>query len=961
MNGFLKQIARHYCTGKSDYSQILFVFPSRRAMAFFVKALREIAAAEGGKPFIAPASVSIDDFFWSLSPYDKADRISLIVSLYKSYVSLHKNTSECEGLDDFLFWGDVILNDFSDVDKYCVDAHDLFRNVSELKDMQDDYSDLDPIQVNAIRKFLAHFRSDGENGVVKENFARIWNLLGPLYEQFTSSLKNAGKAYDGMMLRELAESVRKVTSADILHTVYPDCDKVVFCGLNVLSTAEKKILSSLKDARLADFCWDYSSDWIKNSENRSSYFMEDNLRQFGQAFSLESCDRIPRIEVISVPSATGQTKMVSSMLENGYADGDVNTAVILPDEALLLPLLNSLPENVQKVNVTMGCPMSSSTFFCLVRDLLRLQQNIRMKDGRPNFYHKYVRNVMDSNIIAAVADEATRSVFARVRNEGRYYVPSESLAGSQLCELIFRKVVPVADEDVADRKAVMADIRNYLLDILYYIGNAIVSDDGLTKNCTRELDFAMECIKQINLLANGELELMPKTYMRLIERTLSSISVPFKGEPLEGLQIMGPLETRALDFETVFILSSNEGVFPRGSLSPSFVTHSLRQAFGMPTYVFQDAVWAYYFYRLIQRANKLVMIYDSRTEGLKSGEESRYIKQLQYAFGEVDIVKKTAVSSPASVKEPEEIEKTAEDIESIRTMELSASALKSFINCPAQFYYSCVKKLAPEDEVSESMDSGMVGNAFHKSMQKLYFPCLEKKVLSKAFLDKLLADREGIRKVVEDAVRKELNGADIAGRDIITTRMITDYVLNTIGRDKEIMGERAYLELFGLEKKLTCKFHNFNFKGYIDRLDSLKTGTVRVVDYKTGWVMESDHGIDDMKAEQVAEAIFGDGPSKGRPLVAFQFFIYDLLLELSGDRDIQDIVRGKNIANSVYSIREMFSNTPYTDEKNIVFYTLMKERLCTLLDDMTDPSIKFERTQDREYCSLCDFKTICAR
>lgn len=975
MTPFLKQIARHYCTGSFDLSSMVFVFPSHRALVFFRKWLGEVVSEEGNGPCFEPMLLSIDDFFRKLSPLKKADGITLLLELYEVYCrqcAVRGQTAEL--LDDFVFWGDIILADFSDVDKYCADAKDLFRNVSQLKDMQDDYSDLSDIQKDALKRFLGLFEVDGE---YKQKFARMWNMLSPIYYEFNEALKAKGLSYEGMLYRSIAERVEKEGAGAVLHSAFPECEKLVFCGLNALNECEKKIFRHFRDLSLADFCWDYCSEWIKDSHNKSSLFLKDNVAAFPQAFPLEPCSDTPEIEVVSVPSSVGQTKVLSRILEDENIPKNERTAILIPDESLLVPLLDSIPENVRNINVTMGCSMASSSFYSLMGDIGRLQMNIRMRDGKAAFYYKPVWSIVGNNVFAALADEATKEKVAAMKQTHRYYVGMEELCGTPLLDAVFK---PAFSAD-ADNAKKTEDIRNYLLEVLDFIGKAIVEAENTGNDLSLELDFAMEYSKSVQLLGEKSLDVRPDTYFRLLDRLLSSKSIPFKGEPLTGLQIMGPLEIRALDFDCLFILSSNEAVFPGKSMSPSFIPPMLRRGFGLPTYEYQDAVWAYYFYRMIQRPSKVWMLLDSRTEGLKSGEESRYIKQLEYHFN-ARLKRSIASSVPVSPQENAAVPKTADIISKLHSKPLSASAIKAYLSCPVKFYYSFIEGLAADEDVSENMDASMIGNAYHHVMQHLYGSTADN-LVSVSYLESCIRDKEGIKKLVEEEMMKELCSDTIQGRDLVVSSILQKYVIATLSRDREQLTSKGkdHFRVLGVETDSYARFtahsgsrdEEFLFKGRLDRLDTFEDGIVRVVDYKTGRVLEEDISINDGNADSIAGKIFAPSVSK-RPEIALQFFIYDYLMRnaslemIPGKKDRKTVSEikeklesGWHIANTVYSTRKIMKEIPRESFENDMFIRAMISHLSSLLMEMCSPDIPFNPCDDTRTCEYCDFRTICAR
>ena len=412
----------------------------------------------------------------------------------------------------------------------------------------------------------------------------------------------------------------------MLSPVFPDTRTFVFVGLNALTECERLLLSRMRDAGLAQFVWDFVSPEIKDPANKASLFMRKNVQEFPQAFPIdpEGLPK-PRITVISVPSSVGQAKLAGRILQEAKADNDVETAFVLPDEGLLLPLLNSIPPEHDNVNVTMGYPMRGSSVYTLLQALGQLQLRLRHRPDGWYFYHRTVREVFASGLFRELLSEEESAIVTRVKADAKYFIPLSDLQGGPVLNLFFRAVV--TEPSVASVEQNHA-LERYFSEVVALVGRQLSAGGDMLL----ELDFAKRCHTQLNILEETDLELLPATHLRLLEASLEGISVPFRGEPLQGLQVMGPLETRALDFRNLVVLSANEGMFPRKTFSSSFIPPELRKGFGLPTYEYQDAVWAYYFYRMIQRAEHVWLLYDSRTEGLKSGEESRYIKQLEYHF-----------------------------------------------------------------------------------------------------------------------------------------------------------------------------------------------------------------------------------------------------------------------------------------------------------------------------------------
>lgn len=970
MTPFLKQVADHYYNaGKIE--EKCFVFPNRRSMVWFRK---HLCSAVKDVPLLAPQMLTINDFFSRVSGVPASDRVRLLLELYDSYKALNP---KAESLDEFIFWGDVILADFNDVDKYLVDPKQLFANVADFKALQDTFEYLTDTQREAIKGFLSHFNDQSgkltvdlgtDDPDVKGRFLQIWNILYPLYVNYNKSLADKGMAYEGMVYRSLAERLKSMSVEDVFQDIFHEGTTFVFVGLNALNECEKTLLRKLKDAGWAEFCWDWSGDMIKDPQNRSSFFMADNVLEFPQAarWDPEGVE-CPEINVISVASSAGQAKRLPDILRQRTGAPE-ECAVVLPDEGLLKSVLNSIPEEIHDINVTMGLPMNGSLFYTMMADISAIQMHAVKRKDTWLFYHKQVWDLFSSEIFRKAADEKTMEIVAKVKENARYYIPKEELAGTLLMDVIFRPVI--MDPKMAST-AQIASFAQYQKDVIEVIAPVIADDTSLAL----ELEYAKEYYKCINVLFEIRPEVLPMTYLRLLGQLLSSVSVPFRGEPLKGLQIMGPLETRALDFKDLVIMSANEGVFPRRSVSSSFIPPELRKGFGMPTYEYQDAVWAYYFYRMISRAERVWMLVDSRTEGLRSGEESRYIKQLEYHFG-VPLKRSVVKFSSMKTAVLPDILKTEDDVARIKDTVLSATTLQNYLACPAKFYYGTVKGLEAEEEVAESLDYGMFGTVYHDTMRALYtseeamdpefvFNDREPrgglkgealKDVSQSYIEGWLSRKEDIKAKVKALIMMQLNTIEVSGRNLVVADVIVRYIIKTLQRDLELLKKegRDSFEILGREIRVAGEFCGQRFKGFIDRLDSFKDEQARVVDYKTGKVLEDDENIHDGNAEEIAEKIFNPD-MKNWPKIALQFYIYDMLVQSRPE------VRGREICNCVYSTAHLFKEPPVTVPMNRKFYEAVSAKLEAMLAQMYDTSVPFRRTDDEKTCSYCDFRMICGR
>jgi len=943
----------------------VFILPNKRSAMHLrheVKAITDTAGdGEGAteKKRIGRYT-SINEFFQELYGTQTSDRIQLLLTLYGCYRTVNE---KAESLDEFIHWGNVMLADFDNVDKYMVDAKKIFLNVNDYKSIQDTYEYLTETQKKAVMNFISHFRDrsgrltvnmDAADAKVKARFLQVWNLLGPLYALYNDTLSDQGLAYEGKIYRQLAEKVKagKNVKEILSKGKYGRAKRFVFVGLNALNECEKTLLRALRDAGMTEFVWDFSSKEIRDPRNKASFFLRKNIEEFPQAFPLDGELSRPHVRVISVPSSAGQTKLVPQVLDfaaqNGYEPED--NAFVLPDETLLMP---AIPGSVEKINITMGYPMTGSAVYSLAESLGRLLLTVRTDaDGLYYYYYKPVREIFSSSVIRLVMTDEDRTVADAVIAKAEQFIPSGSLAGTELMDILFGIDTPLKTSlaDAGQNAALAARMRK----VLGYIkGHLLGGAAEPTSHTEMEAEFIERIDTALQKLSEADIPVLPGTWLRLLNGLLRGENVPFEGDALEGVQVMGTLETRALDFKNLVIFSANEDLFPHRSADNSFIPPELRKGFGMPTVDYQDAMWAYYFYRMIQRAENVWIIYDSRTEGLLSGEESRYIKQLEYHFG-FPIERFTAVAPLTPVAEDESIEKTAEDVESLKgERHLSASSMQSYLSCPAKFYYQAVKGLKAEDEVAESMDAATIGTLFHSCMEQLY---KGKREVTREDIQQMLADDETLHTMVKTGICDAMKCLEVEGRNIIIEEVVVAYIKGALKHDLDLLRQSGSnrFRIIGLERFLKTRIDGFNFIGFADRIDSYKDGEVRIVDYKTGHVEDDDLLINDSNAEAVVEKLFGES-NTGRPKIALQMFLYDLFAHES------ILHEGEKVINSIYSTAKLLTRPLPDVEESPAFSDLVKERLHTTLAEIADTSVPWRRTSDKHVCSMCDFRSICGR
>ena len=941
---FLEAVADRYARRKS-LERTCFVFPNRRSATFFKRYLGRAA----GRPVFVPYVLTIDELFAKIAGIrETKQKARLLYILYQEYVRLLPRPEgvEPESFDQFIYWGDILLSDFDDLDKYLVDVRRLLVNLRDLKALSTDYDFLSEDQKAAIAAFCNSLEGEGQ---ARQKFAEIWDILFPLYTAFRERLAtetDADKrplAYAGMIYRRVAESLPTA------GTILPQYEEIVFVGLNALNACEKALLDHLRKEGRAQFYWDFAGPLVTDPDNLAGRFLRENVQRYPQPedFSCPALDpKQQYFEVIRVPSAVGQTRKAMQILQQLLDAGELlhpeQTAVVLPDENLLFPMLGAVPAGIEKVNVTMGYALSASSGAQIFQLLERLQANARQRNSQWGFYHRDVMDLLEHPYFVAAADpEQVKALKLTIRGDNLIFVAADRLcAPGGLFAKVFKPVTQT-NEIPAWLKEILEEVQ--------------AAQGPLEREF---LCHYHEAVCQIESMGLPLETLEPRTWYRLLAQYIALVKIPFEGEPLSGLQIMGPLETRALDFDTVILLSVGEGIFPSRSVSASFLPYNLRLGFGLPTYELQDAMWAYYFYRSICRARRIYLLYDSRTEGLQSGEESRFIKQLRYLY-EVPLVEKVATYSlswkdPAplpSVQKDAVVQQELEELYFQQHRSFHASALNTYLNCPLQFYYQYVKGIEEPDEVQEDLDASLFGTIYHRVMELLYQPFLGGELRPDA-LHALRKDVRNIDRLLDRAFAEE-RISEISGENRILRDLIRHFVQRTLEVDATLSAQRP-LWLQGLEARVPSSQdlgdgRQVGLYGKIDRLDSLEPGLIRVVDYKSGHVAGKDNCND-------VDKLFDRTLSIQRPSVAFQLYFYALLMARTAKDPTQ------RFTPCVYSLREIFFDAPpKTYSISPEQLDAFEQRLAGLIQEILDPATPFTATDREEICPFCSFKHLCNR
>lgn len=957
MQPFLQLVAHDlYTKIGNDLSRTVLVFPNKRANLFF----NEYLAEESDQPIWSPAAMSISDLLQKLSVQKAGDPIRLVCELYKVF---KEETESRETLDDFYFWGELLISDFDDVDKNMVDADKLFSNLQDLKNLMDDYEFLDEEQEEAIRQFFQNFSIERRTEL-KEKFISLWDKLGIIYHRYREKLAELGIAYEGMLYRNVIEQ---------LDTDRLKYDKYVFVGFNVLNKVEKEFFQKLQKAGKAMFYWDYDLFYIQRiSKHEAGEFIKRNLIDFPNELPESYFDifRKPKkIRYISASTENAQARFLPEWVKAPQTHttqivSEKENAIVLCNEALLLPVLHSIPQDVQNVNITMGFPLAQTPVYSFINAAMELQTNgYRPDTGR--FTYEAVSKILKHPYTRQLSDHATRLERELTKTNRFYPLPSE-LKKDGFLTILF---TPQSN---------IRELCDYLLRLIKSISILYRKEgeyDDIFNQLYRESIFQshLKINRLYSLIESGELSVRTDTLKRLITKVLTASNIPFHGEPAIGLQIMGVLETRNLDFRNLIMLSLNEGQLPKAGGESSFIPYNLRKAFGMTTIEHKNAVYAYYFYRLIQRAENITLLYNTSSDGLNRGEESRFMLQL-LVEGPHEITREylEAGQSPQNTLEIQ-IEKTPEilrrlyrayDTAQPESVILSPSALNTYLDCRLRFYYRYVAGLKTPDEVSAEIDSALFGTIFHLSAQLAYTDLTANgKMIQREDLERLLRDEIKLQGYVDQAFKQELfkvapeEKPEYNGVQLINSKVIVSYLKQLLRNDLQY----TPFEMVAMEKKVSEKITiqtalgplTLRLGGTIDRMDA-KEGTLRIVDYKTGGSPKIPANI---------EQLFT--PSETRPNYIFQTFLYAAIMSRKQPLMVAPaLLYIHRAASESYSpVIEMGEpRKPKIPVNNFAFFEdEFRERLQALLEEIFDEKELFTQTEDMKKCAYCDFKVICKR
>ncbi|MCM1490608.1 MAG: PD-(D/E)XK nuclease family protein [Muribaculum sp.] len=1022
MESFLTSIAKAYSAQYSDLSSFLFVFPGRRAGTFFIKYLAE---STRGRDILLPDVTTMSDFVEKISGKVVAGRIELLFILYQAYSGLLRDAGaeKIPDFDAFRRWGETALSDFNEVDMQCVDPDAIFKNVKDIKEISSNFLTEEQMKVmneffgqafdpeNIATEFWKKF-TDKEDSELHSKFRLLWQVLAPLYAKFKEHLDAMGLTTSGGSYR---------IAADILEKGFPrnvKAEKVVMVGFNALTSSERKIfdaLSNLEDESsgepFADFFWDAPGPVILDRFSTAGRYVQHGIDrwpapQWALPYLAESdVEVMPKdIRVISVPSNSAQTKVVSEVLadmtsrlpESDFTSAKV--AVVLPDEGLLMPMLYSLPAGIKDVNLTMGYPLRLSAVYTFVSLLRRLESSRRKSGNGIGYYYKDFNMLLSHPFSRVLFGQAVTDVKEWIMKHHRFIIDVGDIR--DISPDMANLLRPLNDDAGPEETFEWLDL------ILSRIASATDRDE--TKTIKDNVDasniavYRLALRKMLEAVEEYGISMQWRTFLTLTDRLISSETVNFEGQPLKGLQVMGILETRALDFERIIIPSLNERILPARRRTRTFISDSLRKAYGLPPVNYSESLFAYYFYRMIARAKEVVLLYDSRSsEGVRSGDVSRYVLQLRYLYARENLrMESRSFRMSKSELKPSPIAKTPQMLEGLSTFldpgpegsNLSATALTKYTGCQLRFYYENILKIKTDEESGEYIDSITQGSIVHDVMQRMYLPDhLQKKflenpqVIDTALINSRIKDANRIDDMIKKAINRlffhlpaDQEDRPLRGSSAHVAKILRNQVIGILKFD---LSQAPFL-LFGVEMDGNVSLRMpdgrlVNMRYAIDRLDTqlvthdgVERELLRIVDYKTGTV----HA----EAETMESVFMGD--YKGKNLLQLWLYanLFDALpdknFDKNGPRPILDLFGQKPgfptqpLILELYDISYISSGRhvyPKVEgefqqdhtQKNAEYLSLLENTL----EELFDPSSPFRPAADEEACRYCPFKTICWR
>jgi len=951
MKTFLEDIAEELLKGGgNDFSKTCIVLPNRRAGVF----LRDAISRQSNKAIWAPTVLSIEDFVFSLADVAKADQTTLLFSFYEVY---RQSVSDPQTIELFANWAPTFLSDVNELDLNIIDAEDIFA------------------QLYSVERIARWNPETGQPTDFQQKHLDFVKQLFPYYKQLREVLTSRKVGYQGMAFRSVAENAEKIIAAS-------EWEQVWFAGFNALTISEEKILNAWHQSGKGKLFWDVDEYYANDAVHEAGHYIRRYANNYsdlkiGKEYNWKanrlSTDK-KEVHLIGVQRTMAQAQVAGSILASKLkkawaANSHIsdtsttlsNTAVILNDEQLLIPLLSSIPTDLNGINITMGYGLVQSQSAVLIDKLFKLY--IKFTEQGNRFYLEDVLAIKDDAFCRLVGAEAFSNFNM---GDKLVYLKEENLNGSNLGKLLF-------SEELSSVVGFLTGLKR----IIAHFGTKLSANNS--DSLEQEFLFLLDGLAQRLLDLNAEFGGIDsvKTLHSFWKQLLRNQQLDFVGEPLNGLQVMGMLETRNLDFEEVIMLGVNEGNLPSSSHSNSYFTFDIRRAYGLACQNERDAVTAYHFYRLLQRAKKVYLVYDQDTDSLGRGEVSRYVRQLMMEKKNNITLREWNLEQeiPPNVFAPEiTIKKTEAEYEKLRAQAnrgFSPSALNTYRSCSLKYYFRYVAEIREPDQFAQDIDHAKFGTAVHDTLEELYKPYLNKPVSEEI----LKGMKVQIKEVLEQKFAEQLpSGGELVGKNLLAFEVAKTYVVKALNHDIRTVGSGQIITPLLLEEELLGSVSlpingeeiTANLKGMADRIDRLSNGTIRMIDYKTG------------AFDKKTEIKFVDEFDSAKADHAFQLLTYLVMYSGKQSRHFEEMsslsgVEGKGkesnltIQPTVFYLRSQKVEFPITvqhEKRELLGSDLLeygKERVTEVLSSLFDKNVPFSQTEDRTVCAYCDFNQVCQR
>ncbi|MEL6539344.1 MAG: PD-(D/E)XK nuclease family protein [Bacteroidota bacterium] len=967
---FLEELAQKLYTQHGKHiSKLTIVFPNWRSGLAFQRHL----SAQLPKPMWAPQVQSMEALIRPISPLRPARILPLITKLYQTFQDLRLHDSEVtqqESLAQFYRWGAMLLQDFDVVDRYLVEARHLFRDLSKQKELSTTYDHLTHTQREAILSFWKSFGTRLSSH--QQKFLKLWKVLPQVYTAFSTQLRAQHIGYTGLCQRTAYEALREgTTSIPATH--------IVFAGFSALSPVEEKIMAWCHEHLPTDFYWDVDAYYMKNDLQEAGDYLRVYRRRphfqqsFPQVLPARLQDASKRIKLMATASAVEQVQRLAGQLRalaQAQGDGFVpgKTAIVVANERLLLPLLHALPAEHPPVNVAMGYPLRNTATYQLLDKLLALQVAAGQEAWPAGYLAtQYILPLLRHAGVAGNEKAPAHQLCQQLQKSGQRYVEQRILASlGALYQVLFKPLTP--NESPAQ----------YLVACLEALREANVDQESpLVRSIEcRSIEKLLQASKQ--LVAT----LQPYTtsledFTQLFQHYARSLQISLEQGNANAIQLLSVLETKNLDFDNIFILGMNEDDFPAQTAPNTFIPYNLRRGYGLPTAdKYQASLFAYHFYRLLQRAQNVYLTYSTQTSAGNAGEMSRYLYQLLYE-AKLPVASHTAPQSlHVPAVSPIEVPKTVPILQQLdqwttqssgAVRGLTPSALNTYLDCSLRFYFRYIARLKPPEPSSPVVDTQRFGLLFHAVMEQLYTPLLRKSQQQPLQAEDFVALRPKVAPMVEQVLAQQLrlgNEQLVPPKDqhIIAQKVLQRLVARVVKLDEEY----APFTLLGLEVgrahplSATIALQHgkeVRLSGIIDRVDQ-KDGTVRTLDYKTG---------NDSKRITSITALL-DSNSRTRNGAALQTLLYAWLFQQNyPDAGVvtPGLINSRQVFNKSFTthfsikIPNSKSYVPFLDIS--AHKRAFEAELREVLEELWDPETSFAQTEDASRCVHCPYKGICQR